>query len=65
MEKESKIEVVKDKSNKKIKVVCKFCRSTLKVPVKEFKTGFGDMKYYTCPACNTENRIYDSILGWF
>lgn len=65
MEKESKIEVIKDKSNKKIKVVCKFCGSVLKIPVKEFKSGFGYTKFYTCPVCNTENSIYDTIFGWF
>lgn len=65
MEKESKIEVVKDKSNKKIKVVCKFCRSVLKIPMKEFKSGIGDTRFYTCPVCNTESCIYDKIFGWF
>ena len=59
------LEVVKDKSNNKIKVVCKFCRSNLKVPVKEFKLGFGDTKFYNCPVCDAENKVYDSILGWF
>lgn len=48
------MKVIKDNSNKEVKVKCPFCKSKILVKMKDFKKGFASEKYVECPICKTD-----------
>lgn len=45
------MKIIKDNSEKEIKVKCKFCKSKFLIKTKEIKSSFFDEKFVKCPVC--------------
>lgn len=46
--------IIKNNSEKEIKVKCKCCKSKLAIKIKEFHLGMFDRRFIECPICKKD-----------
>ena len=48
------MKIIKDNSNKEVKVKCKCCKSKMLIKIKEFNIGMFDRRFIECPICKKD-----------
>ena len=48
------MKIIKDNSNKEVKIKCKYCKSKMLIKIKEFNIGKYNRRYINCPICKQD-----------